>query len=99
MLRLVRLACGSGLPAALLLVGISSMAVNGAAAQGSADSHQACTPDAMRLCSDFIPDVPKITKCMTAHYRQLSPECRIAMANEHKALRYRSYRHHYHREQ
>jgi hypothetical protein len=96
---LMRLARGSGLPAALLLVGIGVMAAGGAAAQGSADTRQACTPDAMRICSDVIPDVPKITKCMMAHYRQLSPECRLAMANEHRALRYRSYRHHYHHEQ
>jgi hypothetical protein len=44
------------------------------------DVRQACTPDAMRLCSDFIPDVPKITACMHAKHAQLSVECRTAMA-------------------
>ena len=29
---------------------------SGAAAQGTPEARQACTPDAMRLCSDFISD-------------------------------------------
>lgn len=73
------LVCWLILPAGLLLVG-----PGGAAAQDAPDARQACAPDAMRVCSDFIPDVPKITKCMKAKYRQLSPECRIAMSHGHK---------------
>ena len=34
-----------------------------------------CTPDVMRLCNEFIPDVDKITACMSKKRRQLSPEC------------------------
>ena len=34
-----------------------------------------CTPDVMRLCSEFVPDVDQITTCMQAKRRQLSPEC------------------------
>jgi len=56
----------------------------GAAAQGTPEAREACTPDAMRLCSDFIPDVPKITKCMMSKYRQLSPACRVAMSRGHR---------------
>ena len=41
-------------------------------AQASPDAQQACTPDAMRLCSEFIPDVAKITACMKAKHSQLS---------------------------
>ena len=40
------------------------------------EQQQACTPDAMRLCGDFIPDVDRITACMIARKSQLSPECR-----------------------
>lgn len=36
----------------------------------------ACTPDAFRLCSSEIPDVPRITACMEARKAQLSPGCR-----------------------
>jgi len=60
-----------------LLVGALLGRLDGAFAQG--DPHQVCQPDAMRLCSQFIPDVAKITTCMSAHYSQLSQECRLAM--------------------
>ena len=40
------------------------------------DQQQACTPDAMRLCGAYIPDVDRITACMIARKSQLSPECR-----------------------
>jgi hypothetical protein len=49
-----------------------------AAAQGSAAQQQACTPDAMRLCGEFIPDVAKITACMSRKRASLSPACRAA---------------------
>ena len=48
----------------------------------SQSARQACTPDAMRLCSDYIPDVPKITACMKAKQSQLSEPCRAAMEAE-----------------
>jgi hypothetical protein len=67
---------------ALLPVGVLICGVQGAGAQG-VDVRQACTPDAMRLCSEFIPDVPKITACMNAKRRLLSMECRTAMAASH----------------
>jgi hypothetical protein len=71
-LRVFRLALPAG---ALLLYGLG-----GAGAEVSADVQQACTPDAMRLCSDTIPDVARTTACMKAKRAQLSPECRVAMA-------------------
>jgi hypothetical protein len=73
----------------LRLSEIYALGMTGAAAQGQAseEARQACTPDAMRLCSEFIPDVPKITACMMRKRAQLSPACRQAMANEH--MRYR----------
>jgi hypothetical protein len=91
MLRTMRLVCGPVLPVGLLLIGIGALGISGAAAQGSPEARQACTPDAMRLCSDFIPDVPKITRCMIAKRAQLSRECRVAMANQHRAYRHRPY--------
>jgi hypothetical protein len=53
-----------------------------AVAQGTTpvDVQQACTPDAMRLCNDTIPDVAKTTACMKAKRAQVSKECRVAMA-------------------
>jgi hypothetical protein len=63
-------------------------------AQVAAETRQACTPDAMRLCRDFIPDVPKITSCMEAKYAEISSPCRIAMIREHYRARARLSRSH-----
>jgi hypothetical protein len=73
-MRIVRVACWLA-----LLGGVVLFSLNGARAQGSPEAQQACTPDAMRLCSDAIPDVPKVTACMKAKYSQLSEACRLAM--------------------
>lgn len=54
--------------------------------QVSQSARQACTPDAMRLCSDYIPDVGKITACMRAKSAQLSEPCRAAMNGEGATL-------------
>lgn len=78
-MRIVRIICGLALLAGASLYGLGS-----ASAQGSPDARQACTPDAMRLCSEFIPDVAKITACMRAKRSQLSEACRVAMAGGHK---------------
>jgi hypothetical protein len=41
------------------------------------EQQQACTPDAMRLCGEFVPDVDRITACMIRNKAQLSPQCRV----------------------
>jgi hypothetical protein len=63
--------------AILLLLGLLLCRLDGAAAEVSDAARQACTPDAMRLCSDVIPDVAKITVCMKAKSSLLSPACRV----------------------
>ena len=50
-----------------------------AAAQAS-DAADKCTGDVMRLCSEFVPDADRIVVCLKAKRRQLSPECRGALA-------------------
>jgi hypothetical protein len=47
-----------------------------ALAQGSIEERRACTPDAIRLCREFIPDPGKIAACLTARKAQLSDLCR-----------------------
>lgn len=42
----------------------------------SPEQEQACTGDAMRLCSAYIPDVDRITVCMIQNKSQLTPGCR-----------------------
>jgi len=76
-----------------LLAGAFAFYPDGAAAQGNDAARQACTPDAMRLCADVVPDVARTTACMRRKYSQLSAECRLAMrggSGEHR----RTYRHH-----
>jgi len=87
MLRTMRLVCWLVLPVVALLA-----VLNPAAAQGSDEARQACTPDAMRLCSEFVPDVPKITACMNLKHAQLSAACRLAMSHGHRVHRYRTHR-------
>lgn len=38
---------------------------------------EACTPDAMRLCSQAIPDERRVVLCLVANKRQLSPACTV----------------------
>jgi hypothetical protein len=61
----------------------------GIAAQVAEETREACAPDAMRLCSDYIPDVPKITSCMTERFSEISSPCRAAMIREHYRARAR----------
>lgn len=42
----------------------------------SPEQEQACTGDAMRLCSAYIPDVDRITVCMIQNKSRLTPGCR-----------------------
>ena len=41
------------------------------------EQQQACTPDAMRLCGEFVPNVDAITACMIQKRSQLSPQCAV----------------------
>jgi predicted RNA polymerase sigma factor len=53
-----------------------------AGAQVFEETRQACAPEAMRLCRDVIPDIPKITACMEAKFAEINLECRMAMIRE-----------------
>jgi hypothetical protein len=70
-IAMVWVAAGLGFAGALSLIPTP------AGAQGTPEQREACTPDAMRLCSDFIPDVERITACMAKNRLRLSPACRI----------------------
>ena len=53
----------------------------------SAEAQAQCTGDAFRLCSDEIPNIPKITACMFKHRAQLSAGCRAVMDRDLAAKR------------
>jgi hypothetical protein len=83
----------------IILLALFFCRLDGAAAQGQASdaARQACTPDAMRLCSDVIPDVARVTACMKAKYKQLSEPCRVAMRGEAASRRHHGHYHHHYR--
>jgi len=57
-----------------------------AQSRGTPEQQQACQPDAMRLCSEFIPDVERITACMVKNRIRLSTPCRAVFTTPtHKA--------------
>ena len=45
-------------------------------AEGTRQQRMDCADDARFVCGRFIPDVDRITACMKANKRQLSPQCR-----------------------
>jgi hypothetical protein len=64
---------------AMLLVSLMAGATS-ATEQGTEDQRRACTPDVFRHCSEFIPDPDRITVCLRAKVRNLSPDCRVVMS-------------------
>jgi hypothetical protein len=92
----VRLVCALALPVGVLLGGLGA-----ASAQGSEAAREACTPDATRLCNEFIPDEAKVRSCMLSKRSQLSEPCRLAMRARPTESgrgegRHRSHHHHHH---
>jgi hypothetical protein len=59
------------------------------AAAQAPDAAERCTPDVMRLCSEFVPDADRIVGCLKAKRRQLSPSCSSALTNKGEKSRSR----------
>jgi hypothetical protein len=55
-----------------------------AAGQGTPEQRAACENDAMRLCQEFVPDVQRITACMSQKRRYLSPRCRVYFSGKRR---------------
>lgn len=47
--------------------------------QGTTAQRIACTPDALRLCSAFIPNADEITICLREKNAELSDTCRTVL--------------------
>jgi len=60
---------------AISLVAFSSSSF----AVGTAEQRAACTPDALRLCSAEIPNIPRIVACLRANKSNLSKPCQAAL--------------------
>lgn len=44
--------------------------------QGTPEQRAACSPDAFRLCSSYIPDPTLVESCLRQKQSELSPPCR-----------------------
>jgi len=61
-----------------------------AAQQWTPQQRAACEPDAMRLCNQYVPDVQRVSACMSHYRRYLSPACRaVFYGGQRKKLRRR----------
>ena len=45
--------------------------------QGTPEQRAACTPDAFRLCSSYIPDPARVEYCLSQNTAELSDACRL----------------------
>lgn len=45
----------------------------------------ACTPDAMRLCQQAIPDADRVAQCLAQNKRNLSPACNAVFSRPRSA--------------
>lgn len=63
--------------AAVSVIAIATWMQPGVSHAYTPEEQQACTPDAMRLCGDYVPDVDRITACMVQKKAQLSPQCAV----------------------
>jgi hypothetical protein len=64
---------------------VLAFAMGGPALAYSQADADACTPDAMKLCSKVIPDKAKITSCLQQNRSQLSPACSAVMSAKPKS--------------
>jgi hypothetical protein len=62
--------------AALVACALTFAPSPAAAQQWSPEQRAACEPDAMRLCQQYVPDVQRVSACMSLNRRYLSPACR-----------------------
>lgn len=67
----------TSLAAATIGMALAVLIQPGAGFAYTQEEEQACTPDAMRLCGEFVPNVDAITACMIKKKAQLSPQCRV----------------------
>lgn len=65
-----------GMTACLLLPVVAAAYMNSAHAATEEEQAKACRGDAMKLCSDEIPNKEKIAACLQKKRNQLTPACR-----------------------
>jgi hypothetical protein len=65
---------------AIVILGAAMLSSTASIAQesrGTAEQRAACTPDAFRLCSSYIPDPAKVESCLRLKKSDLRGPCRL----------------------
>jgi hypothetical protein len=70
-----------------LLLPLLALGSTESLALGTKAERQACTPDAVRLCSQHFPTVGKVVSCMRANRSNLSAACRAVMTKHESPSR------------
>ncbi len=73
--------------AALLGLALACASLPATAQEWSPEQRAACEPDAMRLCNQYVPDVQRVSACMSHYRRYLSPRCRAVFGARQKGRR------------
>ena len=64
------------------LLTVTVLASTGGPARAQApDAADRCTPDVMRLCSEFVPDADSIVACLKKKRHELSASCLTALTS------------------
>jgi hypothetical protein len=84
----LRLAAGH----VLLGLALACASLPAEAQQWTPQQRAACEPDAMRLCNQYVPDVQRVSTCMSHYRRYLSPACRVVFQGGAKKRVRRFYR-------
>jgi hypothetical protein len=56
---------------------LCSAIASAAETRGTPEQQEACTPDAFRLCGQYIPNPAKVESCLRGSKPQLSAACRL----------------------
>ena len=76
--------------ASVLGLALTFVSLPAAAQQWTPQQRAACEPDAMRLCNQYVPDVQRVSACMSHYRRYLSPACRaVFYGGQKKKMRRR----------
>lgn len=82
-----------------MVIALALVPMAASAQSGSEADQEACTPDVLKLCGDFIPNEAPIVACLRAKRLQLSPACGAVMfpvsavEADPKVRRHRQYHH------
>ncbi len=67
----------------IILASIGAVTLPASGNAYTEEQQRLCNDDAMRLCSEYVPDVDRITACMQKHRALLSKECKSVFGRRH----------------